>query len=457
MDVSAVVLNKLLLEKNLDIWAKLKLTYLDSAYVSLYSAIARHYERFTALPTIEELDLELRDGSAKSSLAAVKLIDEPNIDSEVAFQALLDQYTQNQAVEMLDKFVDKLPIYNTEEIKDNLSAIVLSLDDKTLSSENTYNMADMLLFQSEEDISKTRVYLGLNNQFDAMLGGVALEEYILVGGERGSGKSITASNVACNQYEMGNSVVYFTIEMLAKEISERNFAILADVPYMKLKNGQLNKEEYLKVVKARAEMFLDSEDLVEQYKIHNNRFKFEKDLIKTKKLKPDNQIILVDDRRLTIPTIDLHLGRLKARFGDKLKVAVVDYINQIKVDGKQYDWSVQIEISTALKELARKHKMVMFSPYQIDNSGEARFAKGILDSADISLILKAHDKESGAISFKTTKIRGGPPGDFTCPINWETLKIDPSSIEPPSKKEKTNDKMKGKKVDDSSADIPPWD
>jgi replicative DNA helicase len=286
---------------------------------------------------------------------------------------------------------------------------------------------------------------------------VALEEYILVGGERGSGKSITASNVACNQYEMGNSVVYFTIEMLAKEISERNFAILADVPYMKLKNGQLNKEEYLKVVKARAEMFLDSEDLVEQYKTHNNRFKFEKDLIKTKKLKPDNQIILVDDRRLTIPTIDLHLGRLKARFGDKLKVAVVDYINQIKVDGKQYDWSIQIEISTALKELARKHKMVMFSPYQIDNSGEARFAKGILDSADISLILKAHDKESGAISFKTTKIRGGPPGDFTCPINWETLKIDPSSIEPPSKKEKTNDKMKGKKVDDSSADIPPWD
>ena len=457
MDVSAVVLNKILSEQNVELWSRLKLIFLDSAYTSLYSAVSRHYDRFAKLPTLEELDLELRDGSAKSTLATIRLIDEPSVNADVAMEALIDQYTQNQTVDLLGKFVDKLPIYSTEEIKDNLANIVLSLDEKTLTSENTYNMSDILLFQTTEEISKNRVFLGINNQFDAVLNGVALEEYILVGGQRGAGKSITASNVACSQYEMGNSVVYFTIEMVAREIYERNFAILADVPYMSLRNGTLTEEERLKVIRTRADMFVDAGALLSEYLTHRNVYKFEQELIKTRKLKPDNQIIIVDDRRLNLSAIDLHIGKLKSRFGDKLKVCVVDYINQIKIEGSsQYEWTTQIEVSTKLKDFARKHQVVIFSPYQIDATGEARFAKGILDSADISLVLQAHDKENNAISFQTTKIRGGPPLDFTCPINWDTLRIAPTSIQRPPSKE-TIKKQKTTKTVEMVQDVPPWE
>ena len=71
-------------------------------------------------------------------------------------------------------------------------------------------------------------------------------------------------------------------------------------------------------------------------------------------------------------------------------VIIVDYINQVKrsslpsrTGGQQYDWTEQIEVSKALKSMAQEYDCtVMISPYQTDASGEARFAKGILDAAD---------------------------------------------------------------------------
>ena len=120
MDGSAVVLHKLLTEQNLDLWAKLKLSFIDPAYSSVYSAIARHYNKYNNLPTFEDLEISLREGSTSKTVAALKLIEVTEIDAEVAIDALLDQYTQNETIKLLDRFVDKLPLYDTQEIKDNL-------------------------------------------------------------------------------------------------------------------------------------------------------------------------------------------------------------------------------------------------------------------------------------------------------------------------------------------------
>ena len=107
-----------------------------------------------------------------------------------------------------------------------------------------------------------------------------------------------------------------------------------------------------------------------------------------------------------------------------------------------------------LKDLARKHDIVIVSPYQIDATGEARFAKGILDAADIALVMEAHEKDKGAISFMTTKIRGGAELSCTSPIDWSTLRISPASMEIP--KDEPKKKKKSIVKDDSNADIP-WD
>jgi len=287
---------------------------------------------------------------------------------------------------------------------------------------------------------------------------VARQELILIGGKRGSGKSITSSNIFINQYENGNSSIYFSIEMTAYEVMERNLSILASVDLQRLKQNKLTDEEVLKVVKTRASMFQEADQCVLDFLRHRDRFKFEETLVRNHQLKPDNQMIIVDDRDLTISSIDLHIGKAKAKFGDKLQVVVVDYLNQIVIEGADmYDWKPQIEVSKKLKNLARKYEIVLVSPYQIDATGEARFAKGILDAADIALVMEAHDKSSNAISFETTKIRGGKEMKFTSPIDWETLRISPQSIDKPQEKETI--KKAGKKnlkQDDASADLP-WD
>lgn len=471
MDVSAIVLNKLLADRDIEVWSKLKLVFLDAAYSSLYSAVAKYYDTYSAIPSFDELELTLREGPALRTLATVRLADNPDISSEVAINALIDQYTQNETVKLLDKFVDKLPIYDSAEIKENLAAMVLTLDEKTLTTEGVYSMADIMLFQNDAELARDRVHLGFNNTFDSVLAGVARQEFILIGGTRGSGKSITCSNIQVAQYEMGNTCAYFTIEMIARETNQRNLAILANVPHGNIKKNTLTDAELLRLVEARAGMFLDAGDLVSEFKKTGDRFAFEARLVREKKLRQDNQMIIIDDRALTLTNLDLHLGKIKSKFGDKFTVAVVDYMNQIVVEGtsSQFDWQPQIVISKKLKELARKHDIVMISPYQIDATGEARFAKGILDAADIALIMEAHKKEDPGMTFTTTKIRGG--GDLTCtsPIDWETLRISPISIDRPiastsEDKEKKQGVKRASKKDkaepsrqvDSDADIP-WD
>jgi KaiC/GvpD/RAD55 family RecA-like ATPase len=464
MDCSAIVLNKLLTERSLDLWSRLKLVFLDAAFSSLYSAIAKYYDQYSTIPSFDELELTLREGPASRTLATLRLADNPDISSEVAITALIDQYTQNETVKLLDKFIDKLPIYDTQEIKEGLSTIVLTLDEKTLTTEGVYSMADIMLFRDATDLARHRVHLGFNNIFDSTLAGMARQEMLLIGGRRGAGKSIVCSNIQVSQYEAGDTCVYFTIEMIAHETLERNMSILANVPHSSIKKNTLTDEEMLRVIKARASMFENSDDLVDEFRKTRDRYKFEQRLVREKSLKPDNQMIIIDDRALTITSLDLHLGRLKSKFGDKLKVCVVDYLNKIVVEGghNQFDWQPQVVVSDKLKNLGRKYDLVMVSPYQIDEGGEARFAKGILDAADIALVMEAHDKEKGAVSFKTSKIRGGSDLAFTSPINWDSLRISPISIDAPDKPEAI--KKAGKKTakqaeavkPDSDSDIP-WD
>ena len=447
MDISAVLLNKLLTEKNLDVWAKLKLAFLDPAYSSLYTAINRYYTKYSNIPSFDGLEVVVRELPVSKTLATLRLLDDTDVTADVAFDALMDQYTQNECIKLLDKYIDKLPIFSTAEIKENLASIVLTLDEKTLSSENVYSMSDVTVFQKPEELARTRIHLGLNNTFDSVLNGVARQELILIGGKRGSGKSIVCSNLLCSQYEAGGASIYFTIEMIAHETLQRNISILAEVDHRRLKKNELTDDELLKVVKVRANMFQDADKYVEQFLKDRDQYQFEANINRYCKLKEDNQMVIVDDRALTLSSIDLHLGKMKARFGDKFGIAVIDYLNQIVIEGakSQFDWQPQIDVSKKLKELARKYDIVIVSPYQIDATGEARFAKGILDAADIAMILEPHNEDS-AISMETTKIRGDKAMKFTSGMNWDTLRIDPRPIDKPATKDSKEPKDKIKRA-----------
>ena len=77
-----------------------------------------------------------------------------------------------------------------------------------------------------------------------------------------------------------------------------------------------------------------------------------------------------------------------------LGVVIIDYINQVRRSSApnnragQYDWTEQIEVSKTLKQYSQDYGVLFFSPYQTDATGEARFAKGILDAADAAFALE---------------------------------------------------------------------
>ena len=99
----------------------------------------------------------------------------------------------------------------------------------------------------------------------------------------------------------------------------------------------------------------------------------------------------------------------------------------------------QVVLAEALKGISRKYDLTMLSPYQIDATGEARFSKGILDSADRSFNFfpaeQGEDREqSNKITIHTTKMRNGKHMSFDVYMNWSSVKIDPNMSEVVSEK-----------------------
>ena len=91
------------------------------------------------------------------------------------------------------------------------------------------------------------------------------------------------------------------------------------------------------------------------------------------------------------------------------------------------NWQSQISLADSLKTLSRKYEVMLISPYQIDASGEARFAKGVLDSADRSFRFSPADLNDNpdVLPFEIAKIRNGKSMKFDVHMDWECLRVVP--------------------------------
>ena len=211
MDIGATVLHMLMEEQSLDGWSRVKKDFFEESYSSLYSSIHRFYQEYNRIPSFDQLDTVTRDIKTQKDLAALRLLEVPEIELDLAIDALIDQYSQNESLNLLDRYIDKITVMDSLEVKESLSNIVMKLDEQTHTDEKVSSMGDLLIFQEQGIEEHSCLPLGINNDFDSRVGGAYREELILIGGKRGAGKSLVCANMVANQYDMGKTAIFFTI------------------------------------------------------------------------------------------------------------------------------------------------------------------------------------------------------------------------------------------------------
>lgn len=432
----ATVLFKVLHEDvgSLDSWARLQLEYFSPELRPIYKAISKFYTEYNRLPKANELLLATEKRiDVNDSLVLLLSSDIPeDVPLNFVTDVLIDEHVQNLALDHIESFVNKITSYNAEEIVGNIAEIAYDIETKVKVNSSIYTIDQLDLMEEQKD--RTFIPLNLNNDIDSKIIGVMRGELVVVGGKRGNGKSLICSNLCVNEYNNGFVVPYFTIEMRAAQIYRRNAAIEAGVSAMRLRSGKPDAEEQIRLAQKLIDKYdVDPNEWFERFRVNDNSLLWlQKSIKESATVRQDRQMIIIDNPQLSLADIDTSLQKLKSRYGDSMRMAIVDYINQISPSGKEdkFDWKFQINIASTLKALAEKHDVVMVAPYQIDANGEARFSKGILDSPDYAILLQAYKTaEHGgtdtvdAMKFSTTKARDVPPFEAASAVDWHTLKI----------------------------------
>ena len=291
MNLEGVVLKSLLSlkdkEKALEAFSELRADYFSGPYPQIYSSIKHYYDKHNYVPDAEQLRMYFsRDGVSEIRLNALELI-EPTDSILEAIGFLSDAHAQKVLLDQLDKLVDSAPLLDKFELLDAVSKVPMVLEEQIQKTNKIYTIKDINIFSSIEDTRDSMVACGISNKWDAENGGYFVTELILLGGKRGSGKSLVCANLVSQQHLAGNPSIYFTIEMTAKETMQRIISILSQVDYSKIRLNTLSLEEKLKIAKAMANLYEGGTELLEEMTLEFDEFKFQAALSKLEENKPN--------------------------------------------------------------------------------------------------------------------------------------------------------------------------
>jgi hypothetical protein len=447
LNIASALIKQILDAQDFETWSILRKHYLPSEYHTLFSVIDKHCDEYHKLPKFDDLKYEIRDANTKDKLFAINSI-EVEAEADMLLKYLKNEYTQKEVLNELEKYIEfSVAFESAEDTLKHLHDIITHIEDKVELKDPEESMQYITLFEPDEELDRY-VSLGLNSDYDSFMK-FSPRDLILIGGRRGGGKSVTCSNVANHVVESGKSALYFTIEMDSRSILQRCCSIATDVPLARLRTKNLNIQEWEKVSQWWANRFEYGGERLKEYNQHRDFDKFHDKLTEGALL--PTQLDVIYDPSLTIGKIQSDLD-MKLNKLDNVGIVIVDYINQVKRSNLpsrtgQYDWTEQVEISKRLKTMAQDYEIPVLSPYQTDATGEARFAKGILDAADAAYSLETYSHDDACATFTCQKMRSASMESFTSYVNWETLKIGPESARTPQELEDDSSKT-GEEIDD---------
>lgn len=191
------------------------------------------------------------------------------------------------------------------------------------------------------------------SMFDAVTGGVAPGELIMIGAETNGGKSMLLNNMAkqlwlqkntldtsSGNFTPGYNILYFSLEMRYQECFIRFLASLANVPQRSLSKSTLSPEEDVRVKKAY--------EFIKQYQDFGCYF----DIVDV-------------PRNLTIEEVELRFNDALLRY--RPNIVVVDYMGLMHntAMAKEQDWLKMGAIAASLHELARAYDCIVITAAQL--------------------------------------------------------------------------------------------
>lgn len=430
INIQKAAIRRLLDTQSTDLYNKLVHKFFTDTNLVLFKRIQKFYEQYMRIPTAQEFYELQKSGHTREYLETQILADTAKaqeLSSEFLAEQLQDYYIREETITWLDNFIGQLESLERIEIIDKIQTHILDLHKFMPDGEELFDVAKMDLIQEGERF--VMFSSGLSTEYDAINGGFGLQELIMFGGRRGSGKSIITLNAAKHQFlNNNNSVAFFSIEMRFVEVYYRLMSMLSEIPFMKFLRNELTQEDRLVVAKTKLDTFYEKCDegiaLYDKLIRDGNIKEFDFALRSGQVPFKSKRFHIIDDVNLSIPKIDHYLNMLTKKYD--VRSTVVDYLNIIKVEDRM-DWKSQIGLADSLKVLSRKYDQMVMSPYQIDATGEARFAKGVLDSADRSFRFTPADlnDDPNILPFEITKIRNGKSMKFNVHMNWDCLKVIP--------------------------------
>ena len=423
MNIASALLKQIIVQKDLDTWSKLKEHYLPGEYQSIFRILDKHIDNYQDLPQFEDLRYEVRDRQLSEKIFAIESV-EVEVDAWLLLDYLKNEYAQVEILDELDTYIDNtVAMASAEENIEQLQEIVLRVSDKVDVKPPEESMQSISLFEDDKELSRY-LPLGLNSEYDSQIQ-FSPKDLVLVGGRRGAGKSVTCCNLAANVYDSGRSALYFTIEMDSRSILQRICSVSTKIPLKRLRSKMLSAEEWNLVGGWWAGRFDGGHELLPEFVKTHDFDTFHKNLTKLP-LHKEKQLDVIYDPALTLSKIQSELDKKVNQLD--VGVVIVDYLNQVKRHNApsrsgQYDWTEQIEVSKKMKLYAQEYETLFFAPYQTDASGEARFAKGILDAADAAYALETWDQQDECMTFNCVKMRSNRMESFTSAVDLSLIHI----------------------------------
>jgi replicative DNA helicase len=225
---------------------------------------------------------------------------------------------------------------------------------------------------------------------DQYIGGLHDGNFIVVGARPGVGKTVLGLTIAEKVAHEG-TVMFFSLEMSASELTERLQASIACVSLTKMRERRLTPDELAAIYKAQAEL-------------------------------EEGDLILIDNPSITIMSLKSAVRQQAKR--TNLKLVVVDYLQLMSLGQKSENRREEVSMmSRQLKSLAREvgvpiialsqlNRMSTFDGTKVDIS-QLKESGSLEQDADLVWLLswpKQQEMGTNTITLDVAKNRHGPLG-----------------------------------------------